>query len=153
MHMHILLVVVAGSWPYLRTVDTCAQGEAHSRVVMATPTKGSQAVNFFTKSWKNSLATTPTRVGTNTTWNVDTARPCMLTQLTILYTKATHLRPQYRGSNTNEDVGTAAMCSAVAIDYSVSARHHADYGSQVCAYLCALLLSLLAYSIFGFRME
>lgn len=44
---------------------------------MATPTRGSHAVNLTTRSWKNSLATTPSSVGTSTTWNVDTARPCI----------------------------------------------------------------------------
>ena len=64
----------AGS--YLRTVATWAHGDAQSRVVMATPTSGSHAVNFLTTSWKNSLAMTPTRVGTSTTWKVEIAKPC-----------------------------------------------------------------------------
>ena len=75
-HRAFQRIAVRKTRAYLRTEATCAQGEAQRRVVMATPTKGSHAVNFFTKSWKNSLATTPTKVGTNTTWKVETARPC-----------------------------------------------------------------------------
>ena len=61
---------------YLRSSDTWATGDAQSRVVRATPTSGSNLLMRLTMPGKHSFASTPTTVGTSTTWNVEIARPC-----------------------------------------------------------------------------
>ena len=61
---------------YLRSSDTWATGDAQSRVVRATPTSGSSLLMRLTTPGKHSFASTPTTVGTSTTWKVEIARPC-----------------------------------------------------------------------------
>jgi len=55
---------------------TCAHGDAHSSVVSATPISGSTGLSARTSDGNSSLVSTPSTVGTSTTWNVLMARPC-----------------------------------------------------------------------------
>ena len=63
--------------------ETCAHGLAQSSVVSATPTSGRKARSFLTTLGKHSLASTPSSVGTRTTWNVDSARPAASTGTSV----------------------------------------------------------------------
>ena len=65
-----------GGWARLSRPETWATGVAHSSVVSATPTRGSANLTRETTPGSSSLASTPTTVGTSTTWKVLTARPC-----------------------------------------------------------------------------
>ena len=62
---------------HLSTPETCPTGEAHSSVVSTTPISGSTRVNFLTALGNSSFSVTPAMVGTSTTWNVDSASPCV----------------------------------------------------------------------------